>query len=81
MASSLHVKPSGICTWRLNYRHHDVQRTINFGRYPELLLAEARERLLKARCLIRDDIGPVNDRKQPAMFEKLKDAQLHRLPR
>lgn len=65
------VKPSGLCYWRLNYRHHDVQRTITFGRYPELLLAEARERLLEARRLIRDGIDPIDDRKLKRIAESV----------
>jgi hypothetical protein len=31
------VKPSGTRYWRMNYRFHDFQRTITFGRYPEVL--------------------------------------------
>jgi integrase len=57
------VKPSGTRYWRMNYRFHDFQRTITFGRYPEVLLADARERLLQARRLLADGIDPVDQAK------------------
>jgi integrase len=47
----------------MNYRFQGDQRTISFGRYPELLLAEARERLIGARRLLADGIDPVDNAK------------------
>lgn len=43
------VKPSGARYWRMNFKFHQLQRTASFGRYPEVSLAEARQRLLEAR--------------------------------
>nr|WP_288487507.1 site-specific integrase [uncultured Novosphingobium sp.] len=62
------VKPSGARYWRMNYRFHQQQRT--FGRYPELLLADARQRLLDARRLLADGIDPVDQ----AKLNKIADA-------
>ena len=45
------VEPSGGRVWRMNYRIHGRQITITFGRWPELLLGEARERLLDSFSL------------------------------
>jgi hypothetical protein len=53
------VEPSGGRVWRMNYRIHGRQRTITFGRWPELLLGDARERLLDARRLLAKGIDPV----------------------
>nr|WP_132388557.1 integrase arm-type DNA-binding domain-containing protein [Novosphingobium sp. PhB165] len=52
------IKPSGARYWRMNYHFHKVQKTASFGRYPEVGLAEARERLLDARRLLKDGIDP-----------------------
>jgi integrase len=54
----LFVKPSGTRYWRLNYRFAGQQRTISFGRWPEVSLADARERLIKARRQLSDGIDP-----------------------
>ena len=43
------VKTTGIRYWRMNYRFGGQQRTLSFGRWPEILLGDAREMLLEAR--------------------------------
>ncbi|MES1985151.1 MAG: integrase arm-type DNA-binding domain-containing protein [Pseudomonadota bacterium] len=62
------VEPSGSRVWRMNYRMHGKQRTITFGRWPELLLGEARERLLSACRLLANGADPV----EQAKLEKIK---------
>ena len=64
------VKPSGTKYWRMNYRHFGSQRTVSFGRYPEVSLAEARQRLIEARRLIADGIDPVDQ----AKLDKIADS-------
>lgn len=59
----LMVEPSGSRVWRMNYRMSGRQRTITFGRWPELLLGEARQRLLDARRLLANGIDPVEQAK------------------
>jgi integrase len=63
----LSVEPSGSRVWRMNYRLHGKQKTVTFGRYPELPLDDARERLLQARRLIADGVDPV----EKARLEKI----------
>lgn len=53
------VKPSGARYWRMNFKLHQLQRTASFGRYPEVGLAEARQRLLEARRQLKRGIDPV----------------------
>ncbi|KAG5719660.1 hypothetical protein E4T56_gene7835 [Termitomyces sp. T112] len=53
----------------MNYRFGGAQRTISFGRYPELTLAEARESLLEARKLLGKGIDPVDH----AKLERIAD--------
>ncbi len=57
------VKPSGARYWRMNFKLHQLQRTASFGRYPEVTLAEARQRLLEARRLLKQGIDPVHQAK------------------
>jgi len=57
------IKPSGVRYWRMNYRFDRRQRALSFGRWPELTLADARERLLNARRLLNDGIDPMEQAK------------------
>jgi integrase len=52
------VKPTGSRYWRMNYRFDGEQRTVSFGRWPEILLADAREMLLETRRLLARKIDP-----------------------
>jgi hypothetical protein len=52
------VKPSGSRYWRMNYRFGGEQRTVSFGRWPEILLVDAREMLLETRRLLARKIDP-----------------------
>lgn len=49
---------SGLITFRLDYRLGGKRLTHVFGRYPELSLDEARERLLAAKRSIADNMEP-----------------------
>jgi integrase len=57
------VNPDGAKYWRMDYRHGGTRRTLAFGKYPEVSLAEAREKRLAARKLIDIDIDPSKDKK------------------
>ena len=54
----LEVLPSGSRNWRLKYRHAGKESRSTFGRFPEVGLAEARERAAKARLMLRDGVAP-----------------------
>jgi integrase len=68
------VEPSGSRVWRMNFRMHGKQRTITFGRWPELLLGEARERLLDARRLIANGVDPIEQAKLEKIAKSLAAA-------
>lgn len=53
------VQTNGRRVWRMNYRYMGRQRTITFGRWPELLLGEARQRLIEARRMLAMGVDPV----------------------
>ena len=47
----IHVSPAGGKLWRLFYRFDGKQKTLALGKYPEVSLAEARNRRDEARAL------------------------------
>lgn len=59
----LFVTPTGIRYWRMNYRFDGRQRTLSLGRWPEMLLGDAREMLLETRRLLAKGIDPLEQAK------------------
>lgn len=68
------IEPSGSRVWCMNYRISGKQKTMTFGRWPELLLGEARERLLDARRLLAKGLDPVEQAKLEKMAKTLAAA-------
>lgn len=56
------VLPSGVVSFRYNYRVNGRQETLTIGRYPVITLAEARARLLEAKKLIEEGKSPARDK-------------------
>jgi integrase len=59
----LHLMPTGSKIWRLAYRVDGKQKMITFGKYPEVSLAQAREKGLEARKKLAAQVDPVEDRR------------------
>lgn len=59
----LFVSPTGAKSWRMAYRMGGKARTITFGLYPEVGLAEARQRRDDARKCLRDGLDPMEPRR------------------
>lgn len=57
------VNPNGSRWWRMAYRFGGKQKTLSMGVWPDVSLAEARERLADARRALRDGIDPSELRK------------------
>ncbi|GHD01772.1 tyrosine-type recombinase/integrase [Novosphingobium pokkalii] len=57
------VKTTGIRYWRMNYRFGGQQRTLSFGRWPEILLGDARDLLLEARRKLAKGLDPLEQAK------------------
>jgi integrase len=57
------VHPSGSRYWRLKYRAAGKEKALAFGVYPEVSLAEARQRCDAARAKLRDGLDPSAERK------------------
>lgn len=66
----LHIHPNGSKYWRLAYRYDGKQKSLSFGVYPEVSLAEARKRREAARALLRQGKDPMVERR----MEKLARA-------
>jgi integrase len=54
----LFITPSGGKYWRFKYRFGGKEKKLAFGVYPEVSLAEARERRDQARKLLANDVDP-----------------------
>ncbi len=52
------IAPAGGRWWRFKYRHDGRERLISLGTYPEVTLAQARQRREDARRQVRDGIDP-----------------------
>jgi hypothetical protein len=57
------LNPSGSRLWRLKYRHEGKEKLLALGGYPDVSLADARERREAARKLIAAGIDPSASRK------------------
>jgi len=55
----------------MNYRFDGKQKTIAFGRWPEILLSAARERLADARRLLAEGIDPAEQAKLDRIAESV----------
>ncbi|WP_374358154.1 tyrosine-type recombinase/integrase [Pseudoduganella danionis] len=58
------INTDGAKYWRMDYRYGDVRRTLAFGKYPEVTLAQARDKRLAARKLLDQGIDPSQDKKE-----------------
>lgn len=63
------VKPSGSKLWRMNYRFDGSQKSLALGKYPEISLAQARDRRDNARKLLANGIDP-SEAKKSAKSER-----------
>ena len=59
----LHVATTGGKLWRWAYRFEGKQKTMGLGIYPDVSLADARERHSEARKLLAAGVDPMQDRK------------------
>ncbi|MDR2140339.1 MAG: integrase arm-type DNA-binding domain-containing protein [Deltaproteobacteria bacterium] len=54
----LYATPTGLKSWRFNYRFDGKYATMTFGQYPQMSLKEAREKLFEARRSLGQGINP-----------------------
>lgn len=58
------VKPNGSKLWRMNYVHLTKNKTLAFGKWPEVSLAQARAKRDQARNLIAEGFDPAEEAKR-----------------
>ncbi|MDP1637104.1 MAG: integrase arm-type DNA-binding domain-containing protein [Candidatus Nitrotoga sp.] len=69
------IHPNGSKYWQMAYRFGGKQKTLSLGVYPEVSLADARDRRGQARKLLANDADP-SAIKQAAKQEKQKTLQV-----
>lgn len=67
----LEITPTGRRYWRMKYRHAGKEKRLALGVYPEVSLAEARQRRDTARAAIRDGRDPSAERRTGRRQAKL----------
>lgn len=66
------VQPTGGKLWRLKYRIAGKEKKLSLGRYPDVVLKEARERCVEARKLIASGIDPSEKRRAERLDATLR---------
>uniref|UniRef100_UPI0035CBA488 tyrosine-type recombinase/integrase n=1 Tax=uncultured Sphingomonas sp. TaxID=158754 RepID=UPI0035CBA488 len=67
------VWPNGAKLWRLNYRYLEKGRTLAFGAWPEVGLADARSRRDDARRLLPAGLDPSHEQKVAAARARVEE--------
>ena len=57
------VNTDGAKYWRMDYTHSHKRQTIAFGKYPDVSLAEARNKRIASRKLLDQGVNPMQDKK------------------
>jgi integrase len=70
----LWITPTGGKLWRWKYRYQGAQKVISYGKYPDVSLANARERHAEARKLLAADVDPMAQRKADKAASLVTDA-------
>jgi hypothetical protein len=68
----LHVMPNGGRYWRLKYRFSGKEKVLALGVYPEVSLAEAREKRAVARKMLGDEIDPSSAKRENRQLAEAK---------
>ncbi|TCO40440.1 tyrosine-type recombinase/integrase [Dokdonella fugitiva] len=72
------VRQSGSRLWRMKYRFAGKELLLSFGAYPEVSLAEARQRRDEARALLREGVDPSQARRARKVAARVGAAESFR---
>lgn len=64
------VSAAGLKTWRYQYRFGGVRREVTIGKYPEVGVADARDRHFELRSMLERGIDPLDSRRQKLSDQK-----------
>ena len=73
------VHPNGSKYWRMDTRIDSKQKTLSFGVWPEVSLSEARERRDEARRKIKDDINPIEEKREQRRIKVVQVQEQERI--
>jgi hypothetical protein len=62
-------------TWRYQYRFGGIRRDLKIGRYPEIGVADARDRHFELRSLLERGVDPFDARRQELADRKMRMAE------
>jgi len=70
----LRIRSNGSRLWNFNYRHPITKKRINMGlgSYPDISLAQARDKTKKARAMVAEGIDPKDQREKEEAQRKLE---------
>jgi len=68
------VSTTGQKTWRYQYRFAGSRRDVKIGRYPEIGVADARERHFEMRAMLERGIDPLDARRQQESARRERSA-------
>ncbi|MEL7708927.1 integrase arm-type DNA-binding domain-containing protein [Citromicrobium bathyomarinum] len=71
----LHVSASGHKSWRYKYRFENKERLLTLGAYPEVSLADAREKRDEAKKILRDGRDPRHSAKRSRLIGRNDSAR------
>ena len=63
---SVRVTQTGSISFQYRYRFHAIPKRLTLGRFPELTLAQAREKIPQLRQLLKNDKDPIIELKRIA---------------
>ena len=75
----LHVRSATKRAWVLRYMRHGRSRDMGLGPYPEVSLAEAREKAAVGRKLLRDGQDPLQARRADAATQAAASGRTFRV--
>jgi integrase len=71
----LQVSPTGTKSWLFRFARHGRERWMGLGPYPDVPLAEARQKAFDARRLLRDGVDPIEARRTARYAARLDEAR------
>lgn len=66
------IHPGGLKSWRYQYRVGGVRNTVTIGKYPEIGVADARDRHFELRSMVERGVDPAKVRRQELQARKLR---------
>jgi integrase len=70
------VSAAGLKTWRYQYRFAGSRREITIGKFPEVGVADARERHFEMRAMLERGIDPLDARRQQESARRERSAEV-----